>query len=371
MEYRAARPEERDAYIELANYAFGFDAERLLPKVYAPSMETSSIHRVAVHETGKLCAEVAVLPQSMTICGKELKIGFLGMVSVHPKFRRQGHMKRLMDMWLQEAQGQYDMLVLYGQRQRYEYFGFTGGGMRRQYLIEKPNVHHCLQNVAAEGITFCPFFEVPGAAAFAEQYNLNRMSYIERKAEDMAGIFSSLNQTPTAVLKNGALIGYIISDASGEEISEFAVLSLSYIKPVVKAYFAWKQCGHISIHVPDYERKVNEILGEFAERYEIDYDCMYHILDYAKILEAYLTLKHASIGLSYGEFSAVMDGQEITARVDENGVCVERSAKPDAIRLDKQQAQSLLLTEYSRFHKLLVPKDWFPLPAFWYIVDKF
>ena len=32
--YRTAKPEERDAYIELANYAFGFDAETLLPKVY-------------------------------------------------------------------------------------------------------------------------------------------------------------------------------------------------------------------------------------------------------------------------------------------------------------------------------------------------
>lgn len=85
--YRTAKPEERDAYIELANYAFGFDAETLLPKVYDPAFDPSSITKVAVHESGKLCAEVAVLPQNLTVCGKALKAGFLGMVSVHPKFR--------------------------------------------------------------------------------------------------------------------------------------------------------------------------------------------------------------------------------------------------------------------------------------------
>ena len=137
--YRTARPEERDAYIELANYAFGFDAETLLPKAYAAPFDPSPFHKVAVNESGKLCAEVAVLPQELTVAGRELRVGFLGMVSVHPKFRGQGHMKKLMNLWIEEARGQYDMLALYGQRQRYEYFGFTGGGLRRRFFAERLN----------------------------------------------------------------------------------------------------------------------------------------------------------------------------------------------------------------------------------------
>lgn len=370
FEYRVAKPEERDAYIELANYAFGFDSETLLPKVYSPSLEMSSIHKVAVNENGKICAQVAVLPQQLTVCDQQLRAGFLGIVSVHPKFRGQGHMKALMNWWLEESPENYDMLVLYGQRQRYEYFGFTRGGMRRQYFIEKPNIRHHLKEVDPKGISFCPFFEVEGAASFAEEWNLQRKSYIDRDAQAMPLIFNSLNQKATAVLREGKLIGYFISDASGVEFSELA-LKTADIKPVLKAYFTQKQCDYISVYVPDYEVEMNIALEEFAERYLIDNDCMFHIFDFANVLEAYLKLKHSSLGLTFGTFSAVFDGQPVTATIDEKGVSVERVASPDAVHFDKMQAQSLLLTEYARFHHISAPADWFPLPIFWYIVDKF
>ena len=181
--YRTARPEERDAYIELANYAFGFDAETLLPKAYAAPFDPSPFHKVAVNESGKLCAEVAVLPQELTVAGRELRVGFLGMVSVHPKFRGQGHMKKLMNLWIEEARGQYDMLALYGQRQRYEYFGFTGGGLRRRFFVEEANVRHGLREVSDAGISFCPFFEADGAADFAERLNRSRIAFAERRAD--------------------------------------------------------------------------------------------------------------------------------------------------------------------------------------------
>ena len=185
--------------------------ETLLPKAYDPAFDPSSITKVAVHESGKLCAEVAVLPQNLTVCGKALKAGFLGMVSVHPKFRGQGHMKALMQMWTEEARSRYDMLVLYGQRQRYEYFGFTGGGMRRQFFVEPANIRHALKDVSCEGFTFRPFFEVEGTAAFAERLNRARLSFVERKAEEMELIFRCLNQKATAILKDGKLAGYLIS----------------------------------------------------------------------------------------------------------------------------------------------------------------
>ena len=369
--YRTAKPEERDAYIELANYAFGFDAETLLPKVYDPAFDPSSITKVAVHESGKLCAEVAVLPQNLTVCGKALKAGFLGMVSVHPKFRGQGHMKALMQMWTEEARSRYDMLVLYGQRQRYEYFGFTGGGMRRQFFVEPANIRHALKDVSCEGFTFRPFFGVEGAAAFAERLNRARLSFVERKAEEMELIFRCLNQKATAILKDGKLAGYLITDGSGREISELALEHLEDCKPAIKAYAAFLHADRLSLYVPDYETELNAVLQEFAERYLIDCDCMFHIVDYANVLEAYLTLKHRSVGLSCGRFSAVLEGQAVTVTVNEAGVSVERKAEPGAPELDKAQAQSLLLTERSRFLKWPVMRDWFPLPIFWYIVDKF
>ncbi|MNC72775.1 hypothetical protein D3C75_1238760 [compost metagenome] len=66
-----------------------------------------------------------------------------------------------------------------------------------------------------------------------------------------------------------------------------------------------------------------------------------------------------------------MDGQPVTARVDASGVTVERSAKPGAVVLNKQQAQELLLTQHSRYMAVPAPVGWFPLPVFWYKIDKF
>lgn len=368
--YRISKPEERDECIRLADSAFGFDSEALLPKIYAPSLDTSSIHKVAVNEEGKICAQAAVLPQSVIIGNVKLRAGFLGMVSVHQDSRGLGHMKNLMNIWLEEAPEKYDMLVLWGQRQRYEYFGFTSGGIYRQYVIEKPNIHHGLKDVACEKIRFCPYFDAGNAAAFAEKLNKTRKSYVERTEQEIPLLFHSLKQKATAVLVDEKLTGYIISDNSGTNISEFALTSFSDIKPVIKAYFHFIQCERISICVPDYEKKLNAVLAEFSEQCLISSDCMYNIFDYANVLEAYLKLKYESVGLSVGEFSAILDKQAVTIEVNKAGVKVRRNASSNAVRLDKMQAQALLISEYGHFHDIAVNPDWFPLPLFWYTVDK-
>ena len=74
----------------LHNYAFGFDAETLLPKVYDPAFDPSSITKVAVHESGKLCAEVAVLPQNLTVCRQSAQSGLFGHDFRAPEIPRPG-----------------------------------------------------------------------------------------------------------------------------------------------------------------------------------------------------------------------------------------------------------------------------------------
>ena len=54
-EYRIARPEEKDACIELANYVFStahcpHDFETLIPKVYGEGVDSAFIHRVDVYK---------------------------------------------------------------------------------------------------------------------------------------------------------------------------------------------------------------------------------------------------------------------------------------------------------------------------------
>lgn len=371
VKYRMATPNERDECIDLANYAFHFDFETLMPKAYGKNVDSSAKHKVAVDEKGMLRAQVAVFPEPLTICDYTLETCYLGTVSVHPRARGEGHMKVLMNMWLEELRNTHDMVVLYGQRQRYEYFGFTLGGVKFKYFVGEANVRHALRHVNDTGISFCPLFEVEGAESLAHSINTSRLAYIERNVQQLPLIFNTLHQNALGVLDKGKLIGYLIVNEAGDEISEFAMKNTDDISRTIKAYMVYSRAERISIYTPEYDISLNTTLGSIAEDYVIETSDMYHILDFANVLEAYLTLKFKTTGVVQGEFSAVMDGQPITARVDASGVTVERSAKPDAVVLNKQQAQALLLTQHSRYMAVSAPVGWFPLPIFWYKIDKF
>ncbi|OBR64140.1 hypothetical protein A7K91_16115 [Paenibacillus oryzae] len=369
--YRMATTNEREECIDLANFAYHLDFETLMPKAYAKSVDSSAMHKVAVDEKGKVRAQVAVFPEPLTVCDFALRTGYLGTVSVHPRARGEGHMKVLMNMWLEELRDTCDMVVLYGQRQRYEYFGFTLGGVKLKYFVGEANVRHGLRHVNDNGISFKPLFEIEGAEAFAHSINTSRLAYVERTVEQLPLIFNTLHQRALGVLDHGNLIGYLVVNEKGDEISEFAMINAGDILRTIKAYREHSKADRISVYTPEYENSLNEILGSITEDYVIETSDMYHILDFANVLKAYLTLKHKTSGIVHGEFSAVMDGQPITARVDANGVTVERTAAPDAVVLTKQQAQALLLTHQSRYMTVNAPVGWFPLPIFWYKIDKF
>ncbi|MGN7761373.1 GNAT family N-acetyltransferase [Paenibacillus sp. 22594] len=371
IKYRTATPDEREECIDLANYVFHLDFEALMPKAYDKNVDSSAMHKVAVDEKGRLRAQVAVFPEPLTVCEYTLRTGYLGTVSVHPRARGEGHMKALMEMWLEELRNTCDMVVLYGQRQRYEYFGFTLGGVKFKYLVGEANVRHGLRHVNDTGISFSPLFEIEGAEAFAHSINTSRLAYIERNSQQLPLIFNSLHQKALGVLDKGKLIGYLIVNEAGDEISEFAMANADDIARTIKAYMGYSRAERITIYTPEYDISLNKVLGSMADDYVIETSDMYHILDFANVLKAYLTLKFKTTGIVQGEFSAVMDGQPVTARVDAGGVTVERSAKPGAIVLNKQQAQALLLTQHSRYMSVEVPTGWFPLPIFWYKIDKF
>ncbi|REE83888.1 putative acetyltransferase [Paenibacillus taihuensis] len=368
-----ARPDEREEYIDLANYAFKIDVECVLPKMYSKDIDSSGMHMVAADGQGRLRAQVAVYPEPMNAGGFPLRVGYLGIVSVHPRARGEGHMKVLMNKWIEEAPASYDMLVLYGNRQRYEYFDFTLGGVKIKYSVGEVNARHALREVNVEGLSIRPLFEIEGAAAYASKLNEARPSFVHRSERQMQDILTGLEQQPLGVLEDDKLIGYLVVSKTGKELTELAMERAADIPRAIKAYLAHSGADWIAVFAPEYDTELNASLSSFAENYTIETSDMYNIMDFARVLEAYLTVKHRTIGLMPGVFSAVLDGQPVTARVDGNGVTVERSAQPGAVELDKKQAQTLLLTPHGRYvgGGAHVPAGWFPLPIFWYIADKF
>lgn len=368
IEYRNARPDERDDFMDLARLAFGFDLEKLIPKVY-DNGDPSPYHKVAVDERGRMRSQVAVLPQTLWVAGQALSVGFVGLVSTHPRDRGQGHMKALMDLWLQEGRQRFDLMVLYGQRQRYEHHGFTLGGIRVRHTVDEANVRHALADVE-DSLTFVPFADTAENHRFASGLHRRRAAFVERQEADFTKIVKGFGQKVWSILDQGRPLGYLAANGEGNEVSELNLVGFADLPRVVKGYLSFSGTSSVTFLLPEYETKANQTLARFAERSWAEPADMYFVVNFAKVLEAYLKLKWSTQGLTPGVFSAEFDGQPVTATVDASGVAVTRQAPPGAPHLDRQQSQRLLLSNWGP-EDFDTPAGWFPLPVFWYYADRF
>ena len=369
--YRTAKQEEYTDIITLANEVFNNDFEKLLPKTFNNSFDVHSITKVAQADNGKLIAEVCVLPQQVKAGSTVFNSNYLGTVSVHENYRGEGHMIKLMNMCLDEMQGKYDLSVLGGRRQRYEYFGYTYGGEQWEYTINIHNIRHALKSVDASSISFAPLFKTDGGKHFAAEFNKSRNVYVYRDEDIIEQILVSYHHTSVAVLENNKIIGYLLTSDNNEKISELALTDYSNTKKVVKAFFEQFEINKTEIALPVYETQLHRELSDFAEMYKVIPCCAFNIFDFAKVIKAYLEIKNETEKLSYGTFSAIMDGQPVTVTVGEKGINVEKTAGENSVVLSKMDAQKLLLTPSGKYLEIDVPKDWFPLPLFWYYVDCF
>ncbi len=369
--YRQAEKNEFKKITELAKEVFKFDFEELLPKTFYAEGNVHEITKVAQREDGKLIAEVCVLPQEVTVGGEKLKSNYLGTVSVLEEHRGEGHMIKLMNICLDEMKGEYDLSVLGGRRQRYEYFGYTYGGVQWEYTINIHNIRHALKDTDSSGISFEPLFDKKENGEYAAEFNNIRKINTYREPELIEKILTSYHHTPYAVMENGVVIGYVLTTGENATISEIALNNYSNTKKVVKAFFEQFDITKVVVMMPEYESELQKEVSSFAECYNTIPCCMFNVFDFAKVIKAFLTVKNSYQKLSYGRFSAIMDNQPITVTVDENGISVEKTADSEAVVLSKMDAQKLILTPFGRHMNINVPADWFPLPVFWYYVDCF
>lgn len=148
------------------------------------------------------------------------------------------------------------------------------------------------------------------------------------------------DERPLAIKKDGQLAGYLLTGKDGKTIYELVTERQEDLEAAVKAYLAYAGVQETEIYVPAFDKNLNQCIGRFAEYYSTEPSGMYQIFDFANVLEAYLTLKQNTLGLTPGEFSAYLDGQPVTVRVTDAGVCVERKALPGAVVLENSRPSS-------------------------------
>ena len=367
MEYRVAQQKDLDGIIDFANMVFSMlriphNFEQILPKVYAAPYLKADIHVIA-EEEGRLCGCLGMLVFPLRVAGETLQVGYLGTMSVHPRVRGRGTMGTLMEKQIERGKAMgLDMMVLGGQRQRYGRHGFETCGATFEYSISAANVRHAMAEVDASGIGFAPMQmqDVPYALALYDQQAVAGA----RTPENFLDAVRSYGERPYIVTKNGAPIGYLVTDKEGQRISEIVMEDGGMLLPAIKGYMAERGIRALRVDAAPHDTALNALLAPLCEGYSIGANCMLRMLRPERVIKAYMQLKAGMEPLADGRMTlSCGEAGTVEIAVENGAISVEQTQKQADMPLKDGQA-ALLLFGYNRFAapKAEAPLGWFPLP---------
>ncbi len=316
--YRVAGPSDRENYIDFINYVFSHahepsDFKSMLPKEYGDGRESHAVHFLALDAQERIRAAIALLPFSLHIAEHTLNCGFIGSVSVHPYARKEGHMKKLMamaDSWMRKKD--IDLAVLGGLRQRYQYFGYTKGGLHINYTVNTDNIRHALKDVSANGFTVEEITDASDVR-LTEIYAMHQLLPVrtDRQPEQLFDILHSYGHRLYAAMKNGRFTGYFT--ACENIIAELTVKNPADYKSILKCRMQTETAGEITILVSPWDCALMRTLNGFAENITITSGENYKVYNWSKTLPAFLTLKKLVSGrISDGCCHLCVDEKQLT-----------------------------------------------------------
>ena len=372
-QYLMAQPMDREEIVDFANFVFSqahepHDFKKLLPKAYADNAPDFSDWHFLAKQNGRIRAMVACRPLEMNMLDKKLSCGFIGTVSVHPYSRGEGHMKHLMKLAMDDArQRGHDLMILGGQRQRYNYFGFEHMGTSLHYSVNSTNLRHVLRDTDVSHITFSVLTEEKSEEV-DYCWNLSNSMPVHgtRPREEYMNIMHSWDAQCYVIHVNGKCAGYYMT--AGEVMLE----DESLLPMVLKAYMQFAGVDEVSLHCAPYQKERIAILSRLCESRGIGTFEMIHIINYKKVVDTLLTLKASYMRLEDGVFTLQVDDQApFTIRVKDNKVTVaEEGLTPDAA-LTHLEAQRLLMDLESALCESRMPLGWLPLPFTMTAADTF
>ncbi|WP_139902809.1 GNAT family N-acetyltransferase [Clostridium thermarum] len=404
-------PKDYEDIIDFGNYVFGIDFPTILPKLYKGHEETSVYHHI-VKEAGKIKAMVGSFPLDLMVGGSHLKGKGIGTVSVHRYSRGSGYMKLLMDRAMAETEEEgCDFAVLSGMRQRYEYWGFTPCGLSMNLEFNSANIKHCnitvednykfveynadadkrtterttertaehtskhtdkLQtNNADKHTTNDTAQDLPKAIHLHNSQPVHAV----RPEESFIDIAKSWNSRIYFVYKNDEFAGYISAADNYEKIREMVLVDQEDIDKVLISFM--KNFNIQDTNVVMHFQKAKEFmkLSRFCETYSINSSANIYVINYKKVIEAFMKLKNTCQPLQEG--ALVLDIKEkgrYKIEVKDGSIRVDETEADYDISLAHLDASALLFSHssfvnaaYNYSHPMV--KSWFPLPLFYPELD--
>jgi predicted acetyltransferase len=367
-----------DDYIDFINYVFGFngnssDFKKLLPKLYKYDYEPAVSSYVAIDD-GKLKAAVGAFDHDITVCGHYLKTRGIGNVAVHPYTRGSGYMKKLMNIALDDMIADGVVLtVLGGRRQRYNYFSYDKLGSAISMSFNSDNMRHVFGKDRNHQIKFSTLKENDlNAIKEIKSLSESKPYYAIRSDEKYFEILSSWSQKTYVGYIDNEFVGYAVVKSG---VSEMLLKDESMIQEFVCALFDHLGNSSLQISIPAFLPNYVDALIGICESYCLETSKFFSVLNYKKVVEAFMELKATYTDLPDGKIVLDINGkagnEKIAVSVNNGKISVEYTDDAADLTLEHIEAMNLLFAPISIKRDRLPDfvKMWFPLPIYVYSSD--
>lgn len=390
--------EETEDILDFANMVFSMnynsiDFSSLLPKAYSKERCGIPRHHM-IKEKNKIKALIDIYPVTMKLSkenDKELKAAYIGTVSVHPNTRGKGYMIELMKRAEEDAVNEgCALMILDGNRHRYQYYGFERAGIRYRFQAEISNIRHCCAKLYDRSYMDFPaysFEEVDEEGPYTDKmYALyQRRNVTARTREDFLLCLQSSHAVTYAVLKNDVPVGYINLSADEKNVLEFELIEDAELPRVIYDLMMGLELRELNLSVGMDESGKIEYLEKMCDYCNASMSHQIKILDYEKVLTFLLNWKQKYGTLVSNDYVlGVQDDKKDRIKrylisVKEKDITVtETQKKPDtvleALELVRVLTTSLFFTEQQKGEAGKVknaPQGWFPLPFYLPDADAF
>jgi ribosomal protein S18 acetylase RimI-like enzyme len=339
-------------------------------------------------EDGRIRAAVGAYPLQLNILGDVLAGRGIGMVSVHPYARSRGYMRTLMEMAL--ADMERDGIVfscLSGQRQRYEYFGFSPAGTQIVFQCNLCNIRHTLGK-GGPGEKPSPFSvrQLKEGDRLEDLYRLHqsKAARFERDCGRLFDILSSWKNRVFVLTEGDVFAGYLVYDDAANAIPEINLAAgPGRLIEAVACFLDYlgkkKDQDLVEVCAQPWETGKLEALAAFAEDCRLSAAYSFAVFLWQPLLSALLKLRYGGEGKAGfrpppdGEVSLCIGNTGIRIAARQGRVQVSPAAG-DALVLDRLEAVRLFFSPLSPWVSPLLRDNPFlqeilPLPLFFETPD--
>jgi predicted N-acetyltransferase YhbS len=351
VQFEKAKLEDYDDVIDFGNFVFSqahdpHDFPAILPKLYKREYFMDGVHYIA-REEGRIKAAVGSYPLEMKVPGDTLPGMGIGMVSVHPYCRSRGFMQVLMRMAVEDMKsGGMAFSCLGGQRQRYEYFGYTPSGLSCCFECRTANIRHTLGRELKTGLSLR---RISGGDTelLDRLYAMHESKpvHVLRRKDRFFDILSSWKSSVFAVMEGPRMAGYLICNPGGNRIHEINLEDNARTAEVMGLFLQTQGCNSVSVQIQPHEREKIAAFSCFAETYTMSHAYHFAVFDYRRFVLPFLKLKSSLNTLPGGSFTLQREGgPKLTLAVTNGQASLAETGEPAALSLSPASAVRFLFS---------------------------